>query len=320
MIRSKKTIASALLLSLYFLGICSYPILRMAKRHVIHADSDPASRYTFDKAGRLASDDQKFAIPCPRQTDRTAVLLLFGQSNAGNHGGQRFHSEHGDKVVNFFNGQCFAAASPLLGSDGTRGEYWTQLGNLLIDDGAYDQVVLAPVSISGSQISRWSPGGDLNGIMVGTATQLRQNNYHITQAIWDQGEMDYVIGTSEITYYREFISLVGSLRDQVTAPIFVTVASKCLEAENGGTRYHSADNPIARAQLALPITQKGIKTGVNTDALLDSFDRYDDCHISASGSHKTAKAWAALIEADGRGGDSGIARRVSQRSTFLLSR
>jgi len=74
--------------------------------------------YAFDEAGRLASDDRKKAVACPQQTDRAAVLLLIGQSNAGNHAGQRFRSEHGENVVNFYNGRCYVAASPLLGADG----------------------------------------------------------------------------------------------------------------------------------------------------------------------------------------------------------
>jgi hypothetical protein len=89
-------------------------------------------RYSFDQAGRLVSDDEKKAVICPQQTDHTAVLLLIGQSNAGNHAGQRFGSEHGETLVNFFDGQCYVAASPLLGADGTSGEYWTELGNFCL--------------------------------------------------------------------------------------------------------------------------------------------------------------------------------------------
>lgn len=44
------------------------------------------------------------------------------------------------------------AASPLLGFDGISGEYWTQLGNLLLDRGSFDQVALAPVAISGAEV------------------------------------------------------------------------------------------------------------------------------------------------------------------------
>ncbi|MGC2222982.1 MAG: sialate O-acetylesterase [Methylocella sp.] len=272
------------------------PALKAVKALII---DPPPSRFAFDRAGRLVSVDQKSAVPCPQQTDRTAVLLLIGQSNAGNHGGQLFRSEHGEKVVNFFGGQCFVAVSPLLGSDGTNGEYWTQLGNLLVDSGAFDQVVLAPVTLSGSEISRWSRGGDLNALMVNTVVQLQQRNYLVTHTLWHQGEIDYVIGTSETSYYQKFISMVDSLRDHgITSPVFVSVASKCLEPSNGGTRFHSANNAIVRAQLALPNTQKGIRSGVNTDALLDELDRYDNCHFSSSGAQKVAKAWADLLLQD----------------------
>jgi hypothetical protein len=256
----------------------------------------PDDLYTFDRAGRLASGDQKKAVACPQQTDRTAVLLLIGQSNAGNHGGQRFSSEHGERIVNFFDGRCYVAASPLLGSDGIAGEYWTQLGNLLLDRGSFDQVVLAPVSINGSEVSRWGPGGDLNGPMTDTASQLQRRSYLVTHVLWVQGEIDYVKGTNEKDYRDRFVSLVGSLRSHgVAAPVYVGIATKCLGAINGGTRYHSADNAVARSQLALPDPRANLRSGVNSDALLGDLDRYDDCHFSASGGQKAARAWADLL-------------------------
>jgi hypothetical protein len=252
--------------------------------------------YTFDQAGRLASGDQKKAVACPQQTDRTAVLLLTGQSNAGNHAGQRFRSEHGDKVVNFYDGQCYVAASPLLGSDGINGEYWTQLGNLLLDRGSFDQIVLAPMAISGSEVSRWAPGGDLNGPMTDTASQLQQRGYVVTHVLWVQGEIDYVKGTNEKDYRDHFVSLASSLRSHgVAAPVYVAIATKCLGASNGGTLSHSADNPVARAQLALPDPGADLRSGVNSDALLGDLDRFDDCHFSSSGEQKVARAWADLL-------------------------
>jgi hypothetical protein len=260
------------------------------------AVSTAPDRYTVDQAGRLASDDQKKAVACPQQTDRTAVLLLMGQSNAGNHAGQRFRSEHGGAVLNFFDGQCYVAASPLLGSDGTSGEYWTQLGNLLLDRGSFDQVLLAPVAISGSEVSRWAPGGDLNGAMIETAGMLQRGGFRVTHVLWVQGEIDYVKGTNEKDYRDRFVSLVSSLRSHgVAAPVYVAIATKCLGASNGGTRFHSADNPIARAQLALRDPGANLRSGINSDALLGDLDRYDDCHFSAWGEQKVARAWADLL-------------------------
>ena len=230
-----------------------------AVRTYFYPEKAPSSsRYTFSYAGRLASDNQKVATPCPKPTPRTAVLLLFGQSNSANHHGQRFHSMYGAQVVNFFAGQCFIAASPLLGATGSMGEYWTELGNLLIGTGDFDAVVLASVSVTGSSVASWAPGGDLNQQLLKTIDELRAAGYTPSQALWHQGEKDYVDGTSEAAYRASFLSLVKSLRAaKVDAPVFVSVASKCLEASNGGTVTHDPDNPVTRAQKALPNSSLG---------------------------------------------------------------
>jgi hypothetical protein len=268
-----------------------FSVVRALKARAITPD-----HYTFDKTGRLVSDDRKKAITCPQQTDRTAVLLLIGQSNAGNHAGQRFRSEHGEMVINFFGGQCYVAASPLLGSDGISGEYWTQLGNLLLDRGSFDRVVLAPAAITGSEVSRWAPGGDLNRAMIDTVSQLQRRDYRVTHVLWVQGEIDYVKGTNEKDYRDRFVSLVSSLRSHgVAAPVYVAIATKCLGKSNGGTRFHTADNPVARAQLALPDAGANLRSGVNSDALLGDWDRYDDCHFGFSGQDKVVRAWADLL-------------------------
>src|SRR5271169_662209 len=64
-----------------------------------------------DQFGRLLSYPGKTEIACPLQDRTTAVLLLVGQSNAGNYQGQRHQSED-DRVVNFSAGHCYRAVSP----------------------------------------------------------------------------------------------------------------------------------------------------------------------------------------------------------------
>src|SRR5262245_44217932 len=90
---------------------------------------DPPPQFTFDNIGRLTGKIGSKIVPCPQQDERTAVILILGQSNAGNHGGQKTNSEYGSRIVNFFEGQCYVAASPLLGSTGTWGEFWTETAN-----------------------------------------------------------------------------------------------------------------------------------------------------------------------------------------------
>jgi hypothetical protein len=229
------------------------------------------------------------------------VILALGQSNAGNHGGQRYESQHGDQIVNYFEGQCFGAASPLLGSTDTKGEYWTQVANLLIESGRYDNVVIAPLAITGSAVARWAPGGDINPLMIKLATQIKQQGYRATHVLWHQGEADYVLGTSEDAYQERFLSMVDTLRQHdVAAPVYVSIASKCLEPSNGGLKINVPDNAIVRAQASLSQGGPEIRPGVNTDALLDGGDRYDDCHMGGSGLEKTAQAWANILLQEGK--------------------
>src|ERR1700722_18285166 len=77
-----------------------------------------------DQFGRLLTYPGKTEIPCPSQDQMTAVLLVIGQSNAGNYQGQRHQSED-NRVINFSAGHCYRTASPLLGADGERGATWS---------------------------------------------------------------------------------------------------------------------------------------------------------------------------------------------------
>jgi hypothetical protein len=245
---------------------------------------------THDVFTRLISYPGKVEIPCPKQTKATTVLLLIGQSNSGNHAGQRYESTHGDKVINYFDGKCFIAASPLLGASGANGESWTLLGNKLISSGFADRVVLVSAGIHSSLIRRWAEGGDLNGMLLAVMDEAK-SRYRITHVLWHQGESDFSNKTPQGDYVNMFISLVDSLRQNgLSAPIFPSVATKC-----GIVPAWTLENPIAVAQQSLHGKERQIFQGVNTDLILDSKDRYDDCHFSGTGQDKFANAWVEVL-------------------------
>ncbi|MBX5239248.1 sialate O-acetylesterase [Rhizobium sp. NLR22b] len=304
----RKTMAIGLVavIAIYVLGgmsarheIFPWPQLSALKKTIAGEKAAASSRYTFDDKERLIADESKTAVACPAQTDRTAVLLILGQSNAANYGGQRHRSDYGARVVNAFDKRCFIAASPLLGSTNTKGEYWTLLGNKLIGSGQNDSVILAPLAYSGSEVARWATGGDLNPVLIDTMKQLQDSGYRITSVLWVQGEADLVLGTTSEAYQKHFMSMVDTLRQHgVEAPVYISIASKCLEPSNGGFKEHIPDNPIVRAQLALSKSGHGIREGANSDALLDGDDRYDDCHIGGSGAEKVSQAWLNLLRGE----------------------
>ena len=242
----------------------------------------------FDTYGRLTGYPEKKAVACPVQDRKTAVLLLIGQSNTGNHAEREYTSAYKARVLNYFNGKCYVAESPLLGTTGSAGESWTLLGNKLVAAGAFRQVILVPAGINGSPISRWREGGDLNEMLMGVLAATRKR-YRITHILWHQGEVDFIIKTGEDDYRGMFGSLLSTIREQgIDAPMFVSVATKCAPEWN-------ADNPVARAQKVLPSLQQKVFAGVDTDSLVGDADRHDTCHFGATGQEKFAQAWLDII-------------------------
>ncbi len=80
------------------------------------------------------------------------MLLIIGQSNSGNYVGQRYRSEHGEQVINFFAGRCYLASSPLLGVSGIGGESFTFLANKMIESKTWNRVIFG---------TRWASGDGL---------------------------------------------------------------------------------------------------------------------------------------------------------------
>ena len=113
----------------------------------------------------------------------------------------------------------------------------------------------------------------------------------VTHVMWHQGEADAARGTREDEYRSHFLAFVASLRAlNVKAPIYVSVATKCLLAGP-----YVEGNPIARAQIALTGAEGDLRAGINSDQLLDEMDRFDGCHPSGSGVAKMALEWAKLL-------------------------
>src|SRR5262245_29787023 len=143
----------------------------------------PPSLFKFDNIGRLTYKAGSDVVVCPQQDDRTAVFLLVGQSNAGNHGGQRTLSRYGPRVLNLFDKRCYVAASPLLGSSGSWGEYWTETANLLIQSRRFETIVLVPAAVSNTAVARWARDGDLRKMLSDTLDGVATAHLTVTHVL-----------------------------------------------------------------------------------------------------------------------------------------
>lgn len=279
------------------------PLIRAA----LFADDTARNfRGTFGEAGRLVAYPGKTEVKCPAPGPDTAVMLAIGQSNIANQAENRIASHYQGAVVNFFEGKCYRAESPLLGATAEEGEFLTLLGDRLVDDGAYKDVVIVTSAVGASEIARWRKGGALNGLMLHALTGLLAG-YRVTQVLWVQGEADYAIGTSPQVYTDDFHSLLDTLSDAgVTAPVFLAIATRCVSS-------WKADNPIAAAQRAL-VDDRRVFLGADSDALVGTADRRPDgCHFGGRGQVKAAEAFGAAIERVKAGAPRSAAPSTSAR-------
>ena len=263
-----------LLISAYLFGALSYSrnlwpieVLRQIKDSgEAFATSQPNGLVQVDTLKRLTFYPGKQQVDCPVQAQDLGVLLVMGQSNAGNQAQKKFTTRYPNQVVNYLNGRCYVASSPLLGGTGKGGEFITPLADELISQGTYTQIVIIDEAVGGAPIARWQRDGDLNESLITLVKDLRAK-YQITDVIWDQGETDAALPyhTTTKLYVASFASLLGTLTDlKVTAPVFIAVATRWC---NAGTDWMET-NPIAIGQKML-IDNQRVFLGANTDKLVN---------------------------------------------------
>ena len=216
----------------------------------------------------------------------TMVILAFGQSNSANHGQTLYKPKH--NVFNFYKGKCFIADDPLLGATGVQGSVWSRLGDLIIEEGIYKNVLVASIGVSASPVSRWKQDGDLFARLVRTSNNLDSGSIEITHLMWHQGEQDSSMGTPKEKYKSSFLDMLAGIRKLgITAPMYLSIATRC-----GG----QANREIQQAQFELIDNHADIYTGANTDQLSEMDDRYDHCHFSNAGMKKFANLLLTKIK------------------------
>ena len=229
----------------------------------------------------------KQQINCPPQSKSMGVLVTFGQSNSANSAEYLVTKDQLPDVINYYDGRCYEAGSPLLGASNSRGEWMSLMAQSLVDNGTYEKVLLLSLGVGGSPVAAWSAGSVLN---IRLLEHLRDvsSSYAVTDLFWHQGETDYGWGISTAQYVESFESMVRSIRRQgVNAPLFVSIASFCREG--------NYPNSIVEAQFSVAALLEDVYVGVNTDSIISSDLRYDKCHFGKAGQEKAAIASAKII-------------------------
>lgn len=228
--------------------------------------------------------------PCAITSAKTAVIVVHGQSNAGNFGGARYTSR--EAVDNFDpnSGKCFAAADPLLGADGVGGSFATRLGDILVQAGRYDRVIFVPLAVGGVSLATINTEGAAwtsNAI-----TKMKAAGLTPTHFLFQHGESDAILTTTSEQYAVLLHQLVKRFRDAgFDAPFYVSRGAKC--------DYVKPNNiaGIRAGQLAAVNEALDIRPGPDTDMIgNDGRDADDGCHLNGIGTLADAALWAAFIK------------------------
>jgi hypothetical protein len=234
-----------------------------------------------DTRGRSEVDCGQFNQP------GSAILVTLGQSNAANESEPGFQPGAGVFNFSFFDGKCYVARDPLLGTTGDEGSVWSRLGDELVRSGRYQRVLIAPIAVGGSRVRAWTPTGAHFSRIVAVQKALAARGLKATHVLWHQGESDARWTTQE-EYLDMFGQMLEGMRGEgIDAPVYVAVASAC---------GHSGSEAIRAAQREIPHKFANTRPGPNTDEIDRMRWRRDGCHFSAEGLKLHAAAWVEALK------------------------
>jgi hypothetical protein len=225
---------------------------------------------------------------CTPVSGKTAIIIVHGQSNAGNFGSTRHTAR--EAVDNFdpATGKCFAAADPLLGTDGMGGNFATRLGDILIQAGRYDRVIIVPVALSSTSISVLN--NEKAELLTNALSKVKAAALTPTHILFQQGEQDARLTTSAEQYVTQLHQLVTRFRVAgFGAPFYLSRSTKC----GGGEPENAA--AVRAGQLSAINDALNIRQGPDTDTI-GKDGRADGCHMNEVGTLANAALWAAFIK------------------------
>jgi hypothetical protein len=237
------------------------------------------------------------ALPLPPRIERacgpvsgqTAVIVIHGQSNAGNYGSSRYAAR--EAVDNFdpATGKCFAAVDPLLGADGAGGNFATRLGDILIQSGRYNRVILVPIAAGAASLSALNNehAGRIDNVIL----KLKAAGLVPTHLLFQQGEKDAMLTTTQDQYVSLLRELVARFRAAgFDAPFYVSQSTKCDAVDPKNTVA------VRAAQQSATDGPLNIRRGPDTDTIgNEGRNPHDGCHLNELGMLANAALWAAFI-------------------------
>lgn len=225
--------------------------------------------------------------------ERTYVFVVAGQSLASNQvrGSGNLYTPSSSKVHNllFSNGGVYRAADPMLGADSAMGSWMGRLGDILISENLADRVIFVPVSVSNSIVEKWASGSLKYHVNV-AMRRCASLGWDVSAVLWQLGETDGIIGTSQLSYSSDLSSLIQRTQDDGFAAPWLLAKS---------TTVSGVPSAAIRSAIDGLIDGTRIFDGPDIDTIPVSKRHSDGTHLVASGAAAAAALWKSAIVSAG---------------------
>jgi len=189
------------------------------------------------------------------------------------------------EVFQFYNDLTYLYEDPSLGGPGTGGSVWGMLGDKLIENEIYDQVVFSITGFPSKTIEELSKN-EYYEYFIGNYSQLLKRFGRVDGILFHQGESNR--WTENQQYYNEFELFYNKLEnDGICSPFYLSLVSYCGDG---------VDSTLLNIQNNIIIDFENILRGPNTDLLIEPQYRLtDNCHFSLLGYQQFSDMWVNCI-------------------------
>lgn len=248
--------------------------------------SHPRPTKPQDYLERIFEPSDLEIVACPTNaTPRPLIVLVLGQSNAGNHGETILSPQSSEPVTFFFKGHCYRSLGPAPGATGHGGNIWTLLGPRLSAATGHP-IIFSVLAVESTRIRDWVEPGGLRNKLIETIETHRQYGFTPDLILWQQGEGDTLAGTTRAKYRQHFDALISLMRDHgISAPVLAALSTHC---------RGNASTTIRNALIEAAKSSSNVYIGPDTDRLTGAM-RLDGCHFSAKGLQAAADLWLDTI-------------------------
>ena len=220
---------------------------------------------------------------CPDPAD-TLAFIIFGQSNAANHGAVRLAAPDG--TFDFYDGRCFGGDDPQFSATGNGGSPWPAFANALRDDGEERPILWADVAVGNTRADEWLPGTANAQRLRSETITLQEKGYRIAAFLFFQGEADRETGAA--AYQKSLIEVAEMIAEIAPNTPFILSDSSICDVDAKPVAA------LARARASLANSHQNVHIGPDTDALGQDL-RTDGCHFTEAGLRAAGALWAARV-------------------------